>query len=94
MEQYEFDPSDSRDESPVQARGYQGSLEIPSSIREMPSIIQSLSSYDKGGKSKFYGSLEDGPTTRTRAKNGQTSVDDIPQPFLVQTPPCTYKPEK
>ncbi|CAL1275586.1 unnamed protein product [Larinioides sclopetarius] len=93
MEQYEFDPSDSRDEAPVQARGYQDSLEIPSSIREMPSIIQSLSSYDKDGRQKFYGSHDDGPTTRTRAKNGQIS-DDIPQPFLLQTPHCTYKPEK
>ncbi|GFQ70152.1 uncharacterized protein TNCT_343451 [Trichonephila clavata] len=93
MEQYDFNP-DSRDEAPVQARGYQDSLEIPSSIREMPNIIQSLSSYDKDGKQKFYSIHEEGPTTRTRSKNGPPPVDDIPQQYLVQTPHCTFKPEK
>lgn len=96
MEQYEFDPSDSRDESPVQARGYQHAMELPpTTIADMPGVIHNLSSYDKDARQKFQGSFEEngelvnGPTTRTRSSKN----DEIPSAFLAQQPQL-YKPEK
>ncbi|XP_071034449.1 zinc finger protein 208 isoform X2 [Parasteatoda tepidariorum] len=98
MDQYEFDPSDSRDELPLQPIRHHEPGEITSSIREMPNISHSnFSSYDQDAKHVLKRSLMDtndpqnGITTQPRSKQ----LDDIPQSFVIQAQHYVgYKPEK
>uniref|UniRef100_T1E1C7 Putative zinc finger containing protein n=1 Tax=Cupiennius salei TaxID=6928 RepID=T1E1C7_CUPSA len=95
MDQYEFDPTDGRGSTAVQAKTQKEILESLSSMPDFASIIN-LSSYDRDCNPKLTDSQEnglcDGPNTRTRSKNGQS--DDIPASFMMKIPYFAYKPEK
>ncbi|KFM59210.1 Zinc finger protein 112-like protein, partial [Stegodyphus mimosarum] len=98
MEQYDFDPMDSRDEVPVQSK--QREPERLSTVSEMAGIMHASSYGQENCRQQIQesqdenGITENGPTTRTRSKIGQSPIENIPSSFMVQIPHYAYKPEK